>query len=365
MPESHLPYPIFGPEEIGTFQEIVHDLCVEKSAPREKIFGACEELEWLLVEMLQTYGSYLIEFNGRFIVRINRPMTPIITKLLDVSFEEDFVCFSLNFLSITREEGRRFYERQTARQKSAHVRILNQSLRKKNKEIERMLDSKKYLLNFLAHELRTPLTAIMSSIELMRLDPKSVQEFEIDKMLESSTRDMNRLVDEVLDMSKMENDSMTYEMLATPIKKICEDFVSYAQRLVLGKKLEWSVLGMDTVHDQSIKVDAFRLRQVLSNILTNSVKFTTEGKIQFAIAIKDQHVTFSIQDTGRGIKDEYKDSLFKEFTQESVNISRQFGGTGLGMTICYRLVNDMKGHIEFDSQEGIGTTFRVKFPLIS
>ncbi len=192
----------------------------------------------------------------------------------------------------------------------------------------------------------------MSSVELMRLDPESVKEFEIDKMLDSSVKDMSRLVDEVLDMAKMEHNLMTYEMVDTPIKNICEDFIVYGERLVLGKNLQWKVHGLEEVNDQLISVDAFRLRQVLSNILTNAVKFTTAGHIQFSVGLDLNHVTFSIQDTGKGIKEEYKNSLFREFTQESAKISRQFGGTGLGMTICYRLVNDMKGTIEFNSGGG-------------
>ncbi len=148
MPESHLPYPIFGPEEIGIFQEIVHDLSSEKGVEREKIFGACEELERLLGELLEQYGSYLIEFNERFIVREKNFRPQGRYKLLKVSPEEGQLTFSFIFMKLTKEEGRRFYYRQTARQKSAHVRILNQSLIKKNKEIERMLESKKYLLNF-------------------------------------------------------------------------------------------------------------------------------------------------------------------------------------------------------------------------
>lgn len=367
--DNSVPFPVYGIEEIGIFTEILQELAVDQNVSLESAFQACEEAERLLEKILIIQGPFLVVATESFSIRLDEEI-PSLTEFqtLNIGHEASEkgsknLVFSWPRLSIGENEASLFSLRQGPKQRSAYVKLLNQSLRSKNEQIEKLFHSKKFLLNFLAHELRNPLTAILNSIELVKACPDEIIELQIPEMLEDAGQDMKRLVDEVLDFAKIEGGTLSYDMKTCEVRELCESFARYGEALVQSSPLEWRIHGVEGLDGERVSVDPFRFRQVLSNLLSNSMKFTESGHILFDVNSGEQCITFGIHDTGKGIEEKFKSEIFEEFTQESAHISRQFGGAGLGLNICYRLIKNMKGRLWFDSKQGRGTSFFIELPL--
>jgi PAS domain S-box-containing protein len=221
--------------------------------------------------------------------------------------------------------------------------------------------SKDEFLASMSHELRTPLTAIIGNCEFLAEKKHAPEEQEIIRSIEMAGRGQLALVNDILDMSKIESGKFTIEenpySFATLLQDVKHMLTTRAQdsglELVIdqGNHEEFLLLG-----------DGQRIGQVLINLIGNAIKFTDQGKITLSTRHDKQYLIFSVKDTGIGMSPETVDHLFQRFEQADGSISRRFGGSGLGLYISENLAELMGGTIDVSSQEGLGSVFELILP---
>lgn len=222
-----------------------------------------------------------------------------------------------------------------------------------------------------SHEIRTPLNAIIGLSHLLSEDRLSEHQLSLVKKIQLSGRSLLGIVNDVLDLSKIEADEMTVEAQPCQLPDLLEEvagvFTPQAELKGLQLKLQIS-------EDVPILVvtDALRLRQILTNLLGNALKFTTIGGIDLNAQVLPPEagqlsdrvlVRFSVRDTGIGISEEAQRELFQPFSQADASTTRRYGGTGLGLSIVSKLAALLGGSVGVDSAEGVGSTFWVNLPL--
>ena len=238
-------------------------------------------------------------------------------------------------------------------------------LEKKIKQVEQDAeDAMKVKSEFVAnvtHELRTPVNGLLGNTrELMT----RVTDTECQKMLslmERSCGDMNSIINNILDFSKLEAGKFTIEKREFDFRKMIDYVKSNHAHKITEKGLKFFVTISPAVPETIIS-DELRIVQVLNNLLSNAVKFTSVGKIALEIIKTAQvgdkaELFFIVTDTGIGMDKNEQDKLFKSFSQVDASISRKYGGTGLGLNICKQLVDLMNGQIEVQSEKNKGTMF--------
>lgn len=230
-------------------------------------------------------------------------------------------------------------------------------------------NAKKDFLSRMSHEIRTPMNAIigMATIAGTHLDDRSRIEDCLTK-IEFSSRHLLSLISDVLDMSKIDAGKLTINHELFQIQQLVESVISvvYSQTKAQEKNFICDVLG---VQQESFIGDYLRVNQVLLNLLSNALKFTSKGgTIQLKIRQLEKQngktfLQFIVSDTGSGMSEEFMKRLYLPFEQENSQISQKYGGTGLGMAITYNLVNLLGGTIHAESKLGEGTVFMVKLPF--
>lgn len=227
-------------------------------------------------------------------------------------------------------------------------------------------NSKSVFLSSMSHELRTPLNAIIGYSEILLEDAQDDETTSNDlHKIRSSGTHLLSLINNILDLSKIEAGKMELDIHEFNLSKIIEEVLSTTQPLVdkTGNKL---VLNFN--HKvENIIADATKVKQVLINIIGNAAKFTKDGYITLSIKTmdinKEPHILFEVEDTGIGIVEEDIDHLFQEFSQANAQVTTKFGGTGLGLTISRKFCRMMRGDITVKSEFGKGTTFFITLPL--
>ncbi|WP_145735022.1 response regulator [Nitrospirillum pindoramense] len=233
-------------------------------------------------------------------------------------------------------------------------------------------EAKSRYLATVAHELRTPLTGVIGFSELLLRGGVSPGEWHRLLTLQADAgRTLLGLLDDILDLSKIEAGRLTLENLPLDVRALVEDCAALVQPSAIGKGLAFRTAVAATVPAR-VMGDPTRLRQVVLNLLTNAVKFTATGGIDLAAEVlpdpqgpegQPSRLRVSVTDTGIGIPAERLSGLFEEFSQVDETTARRFGGTGLGLAICRRLVEHMDGRIGVDSAPGQGSRFWFELPL--
>ena len=212
----------------------------------------------------------------------------------------------------------------------------------------------------MSHEIRTPLAAIIGFANLM-LDDR-LPEGERAKSIQTIARHgqhLLALVNDVLDLSKIEADRMTVERIPCDPAQLMADVEAMTAERAWAKGLPL-VMNIDANVPPRVRSDPTRLRQVMLNLVSNAIKFTQAGEVHVdLLAGENGTLRFVVRDSGIGMSAEELERLFVPFSQADVSTTRRFGGTGLGLAICKRLVDMMQGHIEVTSDPGVGTTFEV------
>ncbi|WP_412481041.1 sensor histidine kinase [Azonexus sp. IMCC34839] len=215
----------------------------------------------------------------------------------------------------------------------------------------------------MSHELRTPLNGILGFADLLRMDLENPEHQQYASVIYQSGEHLLQLVSEILDLAKIEAGEMIFSIVDTALQELVDECVA-AHRQTASKKGLPLIVESAPDLPQSIQADPGRLKQVLHNLLSNAVKFTERGSITVLLA-KDENdeISVSVRDTGPGIPQESQVLVFEKFKQLENFLTREHGGTGLGLALAKQLIEGMGGRITLTSTVGEGSTFTVFLPL--
>lgn len=243
---------------------------------------------------------------------------------------------------------------------------VEKELKEAYNRVEQMANLKQDFFSTISHELRTPINAVIGITELMKNNPGEQQE-EYLETLSFSSRSLLMLVNDILDLAKLESGKFQFEHITFNTRKVINQVISSFRFKVEEKHLRLPYF-VDPALPDYLAGDPNRLTQILNNLLSNAIKFTNEGFVYLqvvAIETKENQavVRFIVEDTGTGIEQDKVDQVFETYTQAEAKTSRKFGGTGLGLSICKNLIEAQQGNINVSSQKGQGTTFSVTLPF--
>lgn len=244
----------------------------------------------------------------------------------------------------------------------------NNEVRKKAEELEISTKYKSEFLANMSHELRTPLNSILLLSRLLSENNEknlSTDQVEYARVIQSSGNGLLGLIDEILDLSKIEAGKMELEYIEVGIDEITEDMQSLFAPVAKSRQLEFKVQVQPSVPEK-IETDKVRLEQILKNLISNALKFTTEGSVSFEIKICDSNdslLCFIVKDTGIGIPKEKQHLIFEAFQQADGSTKRKFGGTGLGLSISRELTRLLGGDMHVNSIVNEGSEFILRVPL--
>ncbi len=279
----------------------------------------------------------------------------------------------INYMASSIADSQRGLE-QRVDSATARLRMLLEDLQSKNLELEaerqKAEEANRAKSDFLArmsHELRTPLNSIQGFVRLLEQSDLEASEQQYCAIIEQASEQLLLLISDILEYSRLQSSAMTLDIQPIDIVACVENPVRLLGPSAYEKNVEM-IIDVDPQLPIFLYGDSLRLRQIVSNLVANAIKFTEQGHILLRIAsggVIDGEVTvlLEVSDTGIGMSEAQQGKIFEAFTQADTTITRRFGGTGLGLSIVQSLVALMGGSIALHSEESVGTTIQVSLPM--
>ncbi len=250
-----------------------------------------------------------------------------------------------------------------------HIKQSNRykkALRKAKNEAEHLAKAKEDFLSSMSHEIRTPMNSIVGFTDQLMNTPLNSEQKAHLGIIKNSAEHLLVIINDILDYAKIESGKMQLEHINFMPRDVIEEVCSLLEAQLLSKALLLSINIENTV-PQVLKGDPVRLKQILINLLSNAIKFTDKGYIKINARLHKKsdelsYILFSIEDTGIGIPENKLEKIFEEFVQADSSITRRFGGTGLGLPITKKIIEQQDGTINVESKEGKGSTFNFIIP---
>lgn len=291
-------------------------------------------------------------------------------------------------LQMDKERFIRIVNREKAARKESErlLEVKSSELYQNNKNLERLVSERtiklskalKYaeeaaeikdaFLSNMSHEIRTPLSAILGFVEIMMNSPYNEETFfKHLGIVHNSSKNLLQIIDDILDFSKLQSGKFTLSPIDVNLKEKIEHIFSLFSKAAEEKSLSYGIFFSDHFPDCFI-TDETRVIQILSNFISNAIKFTPVGNMVTVNVNYDpagKMLEAEVQDTGIGISEEAKNNIFNSFEQEDTSVTREYGGTGLGLVIAKQLIEVLNGEIIFKSAKGKGSTFGFKIPVVT
>ena len=345
----------------GTIVRVNHTFVQWTGVPRERLLGQTKFQTLLTIGSriyYETHYAPLLRMQGFAneialeVIREDGRILPVLVNSRQRRDSDGRPLF--NRITLFDSTDRRRYERELllARRKA-----------------EQIAEDKAALLAMLSHDIRNPLNALMGVIQLLDHSDLSAPQRRLVRLLKSSSDNMLNLLNHVLELSKAESSSFTLVEAPFSLHAVVDDVVSTFETVAREKGL---ALGASVASGlpQTVIGDPVAIRQILTNLVANAVKFTAAGSVTVSVSAKDigtDAVTLvvAVSDTGIGIAPDMIERIFTEFTQASYETAMRFGGTGLGLTIIRRLLSLYGTTVQVQSVPGEGSTFsfRLRLPL--
>lgn len=304
-------------------------------------------------------------FNDRYLLKIKKEKK--LGGIFKVLNKNGSITYTLYNNLLKEETGKEPYVIGFAVDITNRVKA-EEELKKAQIITEELARTKQNFLANMSHEIRTPMNAIMGMTnQLSKTVLTKDQHYYID-IIQNASSNLLHILNEILDLSKIEAGKLSLEEIAFEPKLIIGQVMQVMKHKSEEKGLLFTNSFCDIKLADVLIGDPYRLNQIMLNLVSNAIKFTENGSVDISCQVIEeketqQTVKVSIKDTGKGMDESFTKNLFKKYSQEDGSISRIYGGTGLGMSICEELVHLMNGTIQVESKKGVGTTVTFEIPF--